>query len=58
MSSFIVALETDYCKPATPVKRGLLEISRKVTFMNIPCPSQTFFDRVAKRISFSYFTEM
>ena len=39
MSSFIVALETDYCKPATPVKRGLLEISRKVTFMNIPCPS-------------------
>ena len=32
-SSFLVALQTVYCKPATPVKRGLLEIS----FRSIQC---------------------
>ena len=26
---FLIALQTVYCKPATPVKKGLLEISRK-----------------------------
>ena len=25
-----------YCKPATPVKRGLLETSRRAAFWNIP----------------------
>ena len=34
--SFLVALQTVYYKPATPMKRGLLEISRIVTFRNIP----------------------
>ena len=36
-SSFLVALQTVYCQAATPVERGLLEISRKATFRNIPC---------------------
>ena len=40
-SSFLVALKTVDCKPATVVKRGLSrkiyrEISRKATFQNIP----------------------
>ena len=55
---FMVALQTDYCKPTTPLKRGLLEISRKVTFRNIPCPCYIFFNRVAKDRSFSYFAKM
>ena len=37
-SLFLVALQTEYCKPATLVKRGLPEISRKAIFRNIPCP--------------------
>ena len=36
-SSFFVALQAVYCKPATPVKRALLEILRKATFGNILC---------------------
>ena len=35
-SSFLVALKTVDCKPATAVKSGLFEISRKATFWNIP----------------------
>ena len=35
-SSFLVALKTVDCKPATGVKRGLFEISIKATFRNIP----------------------
>ena len=35
-SSILVALKTVDCKPATGVKRGLFEISRKATFRNIP----------------------
>ena len=35
--SLLVALENVYCKPATLVKRRLLEISRRATFRNIPC---------------------
>ena len=36
-SSFLVALQIVWCKPATLGKKGLLKISRKVTFWNIPC---------------------
>ena len=53
-SSFLIALQTVYCKPATPITRRLLKNSRGVTFLNIPC---TFFDRVAKHRSFYYFTK-
>ena len=35
-SLFSVALQTVNCKPATPVKKELLEISGKVAFQNIP----------------------
>ena len=35
-SSFLIALQTAECKPATPVKRGLLEMSRRATFRNKP----------------------
>ena len=38
-SSFLVALQTLYCKVATPMKRGFLEISRTVTFRKVPCNS-------------------
>ena len=39
---FLVVLQTVYCKPETPVKRELLEISRKATFRNIPCTRYVF----------------
>ena len=35
-ASFLVALSTVDCKPATAVKRAFFEISRKTTFRNIP----------------------
>ena len=41
-SLFLVALQTECCKPATPVKKGLLEISRKAIFRNMPWPSYFF----------------
>ena len=36
-SLFLAALQTIYCKPVNLIKRGLFEISRRVTFRNIPC---------------------
>ena len=35
-SLYLVAMQNVYCKPATLVKRGVLEISRRATFQNIP----------------------
>ena len=37
MCLLLVELQTVYCQPGTPVKRGLLEISRKGTFRNTLC---------------------
>ena len=54
----MVAFQIDYYKPATPVKTGLLDVSRKASFRSIQCPCQIFFDRVAKRRSFSYFAKI
>ena len=36
-TSFLVGLQTVYCKPATPVEGVLPEISRRATFRNTPC---------------------
>ena len=43
-SLFLVVLQTVHChsQPKTPVKRRLLEISRKGTLPNIPCTCQIF----------------
>ena len=51
---FLAALQILYCKPANPVKRGLFEISRKITFRTY---HPRVLDRVAKYRSFCYFTK-
>ena len=35
-------MQTLYCKPTAPVKRGVLKIYRKATFGNIPCTCYIF----------------
>ena len=36
-SLHLVSLQNGYCKLAALVKRGLLEISRRASYRNIPC---------------------
>ena len=48
-----VSLETVYCKPATPIKRGLFEISRRVTFRDISFTCYIYRQSCKTEVSFT-----